>query len=494
MHDTQLIEWPLFYKDQLIVGNRSSTIAICTLWTRKEIVAQAVDKNKIAAIGNLYTVDGISYMIKNILANPSIRHIILVGEDLMGAGQAFIEFMKNGIEDNYKIVGKEAYIHSSIPKQYLDIFRKEVEIVDMRNQPFQDIEKRIQAIEEQESRNPRGPFSNPVILREEGSSPEYTFAIDAGFRISGETLSETWLNALDIVLKFGEIKESEYKIKQKEVADLVSVINGDEEENLPEYIEFSKQDLDAYVDSFFSPSKPSGVEYTYGERLFSYMLGDRTQEKAGNELSRAIDQIKIAEEKLKKVPFTRRAIAVTWNVKQDLDSENPPCLINLLFNVKFGRLYTTAEFRSHDIFGAWFLNAYAIRKLQKKIAQDLSLKTGSLVIISVSAHIYENKWQKAKEILDKYFHKKPMKFVPDPLGYFVISIDKAKGRIIVKHKLNDGRDSGYTFEGNSAESIYKEVSKEHLFSRFEHAAYLGKELERAEQALRSGSEYVQDSA
>ena len=66
--------------------------------------------------------------------------------------------------------------------------------------------------------------------------------------------------------------------------------------------------------------------------------------------------------------------------------------------------------------------------------------------------------------------------------------------IVVRHKLNDGRDSGYLFEGTSAERLYKKVLHEQLVSVMEHAAYLGKELERAEQALKSGKEFVQDSA
>ncbi|MGC8547896.1 MAG: thymidylate synthase [Candidatus Micrarchaeia archaeon] len=483
------IDWPVFYKDQLILGNRSSNIAVCTLWTRKDIVEKYVDKQKVSIIGNLYTVDGISYLIRNVLANPRIRYLILVGEDLMKSGEALVSFMQYGIDDNYKIKGKEAYIHSSIPANHLAAFRNGVKLVDMRGKPLSELGNEIDRLYAAKLE----PFAEPVVIKEDDKPVSDTFAIDAGFKVSGDTLAETWLNALDIVMKFGETKESEYKIRQKEILDLVSVINGDESE-IPEYVGISRQDLDVYVNSFFSPEKPAGVDYSYGERLFSYLVDEQTSTKANSEFSRLIDQVKAAEDKLKKAPFTRRAIAVTWNVKQDISSENPPCLINILFNVKFGALYMTAEFRSHDIFGAWFLNAYALRQLQKKAASELGLKLGKLVIVSISAHVYENNWQKAREILTKNLSGKGMRFIPDPLGYFIITLDKQKGKIVIRHKLNDGRDSGYVFEGINAEVLYKRVIAEHLISRLEHAAYIGRELYRAELALKSNSEYVQDVA
>ncbi|MGC8629209.1 MAG: thymidylate synthase [Candidatus Micrarchaeia archaeon] len=481
--------WPLFYKEQLILGNPSSNIAVCTLWTRKDMIEKYVDKEKVALIGNLYTVDGISYMIRNVLANPVIRYILLTGEDLMNTGEALISLMEKGIDTDHKIKGKEAYVHKAISKEYIDLFRNNVKIIDLRGRPFSELENEIDKI----SQKKLDPFSEPIVISEENTPAEFSFAVDTGYKISGNSLSETWLNALDVVMKFGEIKESEYKIKQKEFLNLVSVVDGDEE-SIPEFVGISKQDLDTYVTSFFSPEKPEGVDYSYGERLFSYFISEKTSEKANSELSKIIDQVKIAEERLRNVPFTRRAIAVTWNVKQDINSENPPCLINILFSVKFNALYLTAEFRSHDIFGAWFLNAYALRELQKRIAKDLGLKLGALTILSISAHIYENNWTKAKEILAKNFANLQLKFIQDPFGYFIISVDQKEQKIIVKHKLNDGRDSGFVFEGASAEALYKKIVHEHLVSRLDHAAYLGKELERAELALRQNKEYVQDVA
>ena len=46
--------------------------------------------------------------------------------------------------------------------------------------------------------------------------------------------------------------------------------------------------------------------------------------------------------------------------------------------------------------------------------------------------------------------------------------------------------------GKSAEDLYNEILKRKLLFRLDHAAYLGKELAKAEIALALGKNYVQD--
>ncbi|MBO6105062.1 MAG: DUF4346 domain-containing protein, partial [Methanobrevibacter sp.] len=49
-----------------------------------------------------------------------------------------------------------------------------------------------------------------------------------------------------------------------------------------------------------------------------------------------------------------------------------------------------------------------------------------------------------------------------------------------------------SFEGKTASEIYEEIIEKGLVTRLDHAAYLGKELEKAEIAMLTGKEYVQD--
>jgi tetrahydromethanopterin S-methyltransferase subunit A len=87
----------------------------------------------------------------------------------------------------------------------------------------------------------------------------------------------------------------------------------------------------------------------------------------------------------------------------------------------------------------------------------------------------------------------PQKTVLDPAGFFVIYVDGEGMRIVAEHYENRGMMTAVV-EGLDATSIYCTAVEMGLVSRLDHAAYLGRELSRAEMSLRRGMEYVQDAA
>ncbi|MBI2501760.1 MAG: DUF4346 domain-containing protein [Candidatus Latescibacteria bacterium] len=87
----------------------------------------------------------------------------------------------------------------------------------------------------------------------------------------------------------------------------------------------------------------------------------------------------------------------------------------------------------------------------------------------------------------------PRQMVSDPVGYFVVYPDRARGLLSLEHYQNNGV-LDRLFEGKTAAEVYTPAIEQGLVSRLDHAAYLGRELARAEQALRSGQPYVQDAA
>lgn len=484
------MQWPIYFREQLILGDEKSPVAICTLWSIKESVAGKMDRNSYSLIGNLYTMDGINYMIRNVLAHPWIKHIILVGADLMHTGEALLSLTRDGITEDYRIKNANAFVHRAIGIESVERFRKYVVVHDLRQEKGVDSLKLL--VGNLNSSVTRAPFAEPEIITAEEKPAEGLDHEDVAFRISGHGIANVWLRALDVTMKFGEVKETEYKMQQKEILDLVSVIE-DDNGALPNWLPINSEDLKNYVDAFFSASKPENVDYTYGERLFAFALPE-VGEKSKDELQGIINQVEIIKQKLKKNPFTRRAIAVTWRHEKDFSSDNPPCLIEIVWNMKNGRLNQTATFRSHDVFGAWLLNAYGLRELQKEVAGSVGVDVGVLVIVSVSAHVYRNNWANAEELVNRLYAGKREPVEIDPRGYFLITVDKKEKVVVVRHKLNDTRDSKYTFRGKSAEELYRKIVHENLISKFDHASYMGKELARAEAALKSGKEFVQDAA
>jgi dihydropteroate synthase len=105
----------------------------------------------------------------------------------------------------------------------------------------------------------------------------------------------------------------------------------------------------------------------------------------------------------------------------------------------------------------------------------------------------------------------------DPSGYFIIYLDREAGLICTKHYTNTIDDRGLAVDPDTGKVIpakgkvqrtnttlftgrtAKELSVK-LFeqtqpcpvSMLDHAAYLGREFVRAEIALTSGQEYIQD--
>jgi len=80
--------WPKYFSKKLWVGNPKSNIGIITLWTPKERILSQLDPQDFAIGGQLYSKAGISFLIRNVFANPRIRYLILCGKDQAGAGEA----------------------------------------------------------------------------------------------------------------------------------------------------------------------------------------------------------------------------------------------------------------------------------------------------------------------------------------------------------------------------------------------------------------------
>ena len=104
----------------------------------------------------------------------------------------------------------------------------------------------------------------------------------------------------------------------------------------------------------------------------------------------------------------------------------------------------------------------------------------------------------------------------DPNGYFIIKVDLEEKKIILEHFLNNINDKGYAldpetnepikcdsqstrvsnevFEGISAKQLGILITEERtdLITKYDHALYLGRELQKAEECLYKKLHYIQD--
>ena len=122
--------------------------------------------------------------------------------------------------------------------------------------------------------------------------------------------------------------------------------------------------------------------------------------------------------------------------------------------------------------------------------------------------------ENTRKNIDKELSKRNIKL--DPKGYFLIKVDLIKKKIIVEHYLNKINEKGLAidpetnmpitcrdeklrkynkiFFGDTAKEVGILLSEkeEGLISKIDHALYLGRELQKAEECILKNLEYIQD--
>ena len=94
-----------------------------------------------------------------------------------------------------------------------------------------------------------------------------------------------------------------------------------------------------------------------------------------------------------------------------------------------------------------------------------------------------------KEIAGHYDEIKD--WVMDKEGYFLIRVNREAGRVEVGFCPETNKVT-ILITGSKPQDIYFEACKRGIISRLDHAAYLGKELEKAFLALKYNLSYEQD--
>lgn len=490
--------WPLYFKDRLIVGNLESSVGVATLWMPKESVASVLDPSSYAVCGQLYTKRGINPLLRNILANPKIRHIVLCGVDRQGSGEALLKFFSNGIVADEKVAGElrgykiiddtEALIDKEISLDALELIRKNVQIYDYRMKPLDEVASFTKSLEDLD------PFSDPQIFETAQSEEIDKFPSDISvFKIRRETISDAWIDVLKTVMKFGTNVPGMYGIV-KEVHNLSVVVEKEDSFSpvIPDFMSFSNEGLELYIKGFLEKDK--GEEpYTYGERIFDW---DN------------IDQEALIVEKLLRFPFDRGAMAVLW--KPHIDNFPPdkskiasggqtkgwkvPCLVMILGQCVEEDFHMTAVFRNNDMYGAWPLNCFALRRFQQNIAKKINKNLGSLTTISHIAEIYDIDFDMAqKTITENDNMARTCQW--DPRGYYTIEV--VNEDIVATFFSPDGATELYKITENGKKpkigrDICHTVIKEMLISDLGAMADFGRQIAKAENAIKLGLKFEQD--
>ena len=535
------MSWPILYKHVLQVKNPNNSVGVAVMWTERQVVADILKNIDYCAIGNLYSSAGISALVRNVFANPVIRHIILWGADLSRSGQALLAFMENGIDEEYFIIGdeKKGQLEKDIPKEAIDLFRKSVTVHNLRGKSITELKEIIQQCNNVTMKQ----FSEPRLFPTSRPKPFTYPSEQIGFRCHGATAAQTWLSILNTIFRYGRNKTTRYTQENelKEILNMMAVVYEENPDDpyLPHFFPFTKKDLDVYFPQVLSSKPIANIAYTYGQRLRDH---------------EGVDQIQNIIDLIKNRPFSKKMVAFTANVKEDWSQVNKgdtPCLTQVLCSVQDDRLFMTTHFRSQDMVHGWPRNVFSLRKLQKLIADEAGgYKLGAFVMITHSAHIYSDDYALVEKILSENYEKElgysvRQHFEEDPRGNVVIEIDPVIARNESDEALPAGRQESLSmkrvpgrptkyaddtkgktvgaddaenrdstfeivaklyapngglllkeFRGTTAMEVYMQMTDWDYLVMPSHLIYIGTELQRAEYAIKEGKvrEFSQDPA
>jgi dihydropteroate synthase-like protein len=133
-----------------------------------------------------------------------------------------------------------------------------------------------------------------------------------------------------------------------------------------------------------------------------------------------------------------------------------------------------------------------LAKKRNSVPKDLGLNLLVLKDKRLRGEPYNSETETETPVISATDNLEPE--VIDEKGLFKIAVDHTNGTIVAIHIPDSQQNKpSVIIKGETAENIFSKIEEMNLITRFDHAAYLGRELAKAEIALVTGKEYIQDS-
>lgn len=482
--------------DRLTVLNTMGDVGVVTLWTPVPTALGILERcdidvdpatSRIAVAANLYG-DGLPQMIRNLLWNPQIKHLLIFGQNLSGSAEELVSLLTQGVEpidhlgqQRYRIVGTVRTLDTCFPPELL-IDRYVVRYAPGKPSSIQVAAAIVEffATLPTESTLSADRVDAPLPVY----TPTYFPSNPRSHTIVRDTPLDAWEEVVCRVLRYGIPSQAGRYKRRLELQNLKVVVEypiDTRDEDLAQY-GFSGNEFRTYADSLLDGEIPEGLHYSYGNRIRKNSLN-------------TIDQLAACVRILNADLSDRGAYVTLWDPAVDLESAySSPCLVTLFFRVFEGKLTLSATFRSHNVMSAWLKNVHGLMRLQRYVAERLTMGVpcGALTIISHSISIdpaAQDRVDLAQRIsvtkiddlqLDRKTGKRELR--TDPNGYFTFTIDRDVREVVACLK-QDGTTLA-TYRGKTAEAVEHQIARDAAISDIGHALYVGRQLSLLEQRLR----------
>ncbi|MEH1972303.1 MAG: thymidylate synthase [Nostoc sp.] len=489
---TQFEYKALHKPNQLIYGLGQT--AVITGWTVKQAIAKHLQPQEYAVIGQLYSpTRGINLLIRNLLFNPHVRFLVVLNatreDNNAGACQCLLDFFRSGFEEGVCDTGLRCWVIRSPIPGYIDLEVKASALEHLRHsvdcKEVKSISETISLVKSYAQLEALSPWGSPLEFPISIVEPSVLPGPRYGHRIEGKTIAETWVKIIHRIKTTGTIRPTGYDGQWQELIDLMAIVTDEPPKFYfpePNYLPVDPPFLEEYTSQILDDAPyREGLKYTYGQRLRSWFKNDQIDQV----IKKLIGEIDAAS-----------AVMNLWDVK-DHEKGGSPCLNHIWLRVVDNELSLTATFRSNDMFAAWPANAMGLRALQQHIRDEIAqrsvydLKMGPLITISQSAHIYDDTWDNAERLIaNQYAAIFNQRSYYDPSGNFLIEVDGKE--IVVTHTTPGSGEVIKFYRGKNPLSLLREICATSPAIQPEHTGYLGIELQKASNCIKSGKLYIQD--
>ncbi|MBM4275329.1 MAG: DUF4346 domain-containing protein [Deltaproteobacteria bacterium] len=485
---------PLYFGDRLTVINPHGTIGVVTLWSRVDYVIErfrqaGVDldpaTSPIAVFGNLYG-NGLREMLRNLLYNPQINTLLICGNNRSGSKEELENFFIHDLEPvsdspvkylsefgipstPWRIPGTQRLIDGLVTRELFQVSPKLSWLGDPKeDDTVEEIREFFKNFKPQQSKPIQRPEQVPSLPE---VKTEYFPSNPRSFVVVRDSIVESWKEVLYLLTRFGRrvtLKKGD-RLELQHVKVVVEKPRFEAEAKL-KAVNLDPQRLRLYQEELLRGELRPDETYHYGHRLRCHF---------------GLDLLEACAARLKQDPEDRKSYLTLWDNPRDFTAaEGRPCLVSLYFRKFENRLTMSATFRTHNAMDAYPLNLYGLMAVQQRVAARAGLSPGALVVMSHSLGLDPREMDRALMVIGK----RPFKVRMDPMGYFRVTLDG--NEILVEHRFEDVTLKEY--RGKKAERLQHEIARDAALSDINHAIYLGRQLAKAELALKEGREFVQD--
>jgi hypothetical protein len=401
--------WPLYQSDSIVVSNPDSDVAVLTLWTDAKRIARGLRSESFSACGNLYSRHGFNFVLRNLLANPRVRYLVLCGADVTGTAEVVKTFFSQSEAGGDSLNAGDDF---GLPEQAVRALRSGVRLLSLIG------ESDPARIQQEIDRLPRlSAWGEPMELALVGPSAVTLTAEEAGFVVHHESAARAWVQVLKLAVQFAT--PAARPRRARELLAVTVVLEG----------------------------------AAHPEESASWFLG------TGPASSESVARVRAAPRATVLLHPGGHSLGMTvWHRQIDLVRDWPRLLVMQ-------------------------------RQEHRRRSEAAGLHVGTLVLSTARVLLRERDLEYVRGVLARRYPR-TLPWRSDPRGLFWIRVEGTQ--VVVEHGTQAG-PSGRSWRGESAEQLCRVILNEQLVGLREHAAYLGRELQRAETAARWGLAFRQDA-